>query len=277
MTEPFGAMPYHPSCPPAPPLPPREAAAALELVRRVRARVAADLVAAILFGSKARGEARPDSDVDILLVWRVLPPDREPQATHAEEIAAAVARRTGVPVTVWSVSLVDLEPGRRTPMLVDALDDGVPLWPPRAPDLRVRFKPADALRCAHALLCRVEEGSDEVVQRRADGDWQGVIRRSRDDVVRLCTALLLLHGETRPRRAEAVSWYRIHTRGNGGIPPPLRPALRWAEGSFGPDGRNEDAPIPPPPGGFSRVAALVDFLRSEVDRAGERLAERTLE
>src|SRR5205809_7165314 len=110
-------------------LTPRQHAAAMELVRRVRRGVPAELWRALLFGSRARGEARPDSDVDVLLVFRALPPDREPHAGIAERMAEETARDTGVPVTAWSVSLDDLACGRRTPMLVDALDDAVPLWP----------------------------------------------------------------------------------------------------------------------------------------------------
>src|SRR5688572_20219863 len=105
-----------------------ELAAIRELVTRVRQRVGADLVEASLFGSRARGTARPDSDVDILLIFRELPWDREPYATRAEEIAEEVAGETGVPVTVWSVSLIDLQRGNRTPMLVDAMEDALRVW-----------------------------------------------------------------------------------------------------------------------------------------------------
>src|SRR5206468_4359111 len=84
----------------------RELAAADEVVRRVRARVPATLALALLFGSKARRQARPDSDVDVLLVFRRLTWDREPQAGMAERIAHEVASETGVPVATWTVSLV---------------------------------------------------------------------------------------------------------------------------------------------------------------------------
>lgn len=101
-------------------LTPQEQSAARYLVWNVLESVPAELVEAALFGSKARGEARPDSDLDILLVFRDLPPDREPHAGIAEDLADRVAAETGVPVAVWSVSLPDLRPGARTPMLVDA-------------------------------------------------------------------------------------------------------------------------------------------------------------
>lgn len=241
-------------------LTPRQRAAALEVVRRVRVEVDADLWRVFLFGSRARREARPDSDVDLLLVFRRLPPDREPQAGEAEDIADEVAERSGVPVTVWSVSLPDLERGRRTPMLVDALDDGIPLWPEGSAPLHLPFTPDDAVWCIGCLLDRVAEGGAEAPALLRAGDGEGAARRVRDDVVRLCTALLLAHGETRPRRGDAVR--RVQSRD---------PVLGWAAGAFGPPGHEEDAPVPPPPGGFGAAFAAVERLRREVLRGRQRL------
>jgi predicted nucleotidyltransferase len=244
-------------------LTPRQQGAALEVVRRVRAEVDAELWRVFLFGSRARREARPDSDLDLLLVFRRLPPDREPQAGEAEDIAEEVAERSGVPVTVWSVSLPDLERGRRTPMLVDALDDGIPLWPAGSAPLHLPFTPEDAVWCTACLLDRVAEGGAEAPALLRAGDVEGAARRVRDDVVRLCTALLLLQGETRPRRGGAV---RRIASGD--------PVLRWAAGAWGPPGHEEDAPVPPPPGGFAAAFAAVERLRGEVLRGRNRLVER---
>ncbi|HEX2188039.1 MAG TPA: nucleotidyltransferase domain-containing protein [Longimicrobiaceae bacterium] len=251
---------------------PRDRAAALELVGRVRRGVPAELWRAFVFGSRARGEGRPDSDVDVLLVFRRLPPDREPQAGMAEALAEEVAAYTGVPVTVWSVSLVDLEPGNRTPMLVDALDDGIPLWPPGAPRVPLRFGPQDALRCAGALLERVREGGEEASARLLEGDRPAAWLRMRDDLVRLCTAGLLLSGETRPRRGDAVRRYLA--RRGGEVPGRFAPLLAWAAGSYGPEGRDDEAPVPPPPGGVARAAELIDLLRRRTARRREVLARR---
>ncbi|HEX2092476.1 MAG TPA: nucleotidyltransferase domain-containing protein [Longimicrobiaceae bacterium] len=253
-------------------LAPAEHAAAREFVRRVRERVPAELVRAFLFGSKARSEARPDSDVDILLIFRRLPPDREPQAEMAEEIAGEVAAESGIPVTVWSVSLVDLAPGNRTPMLVDALDDGIPLWPVGAPPVRVEFGPRDALRCVGALLQRVHEGGEEVSHLLRRGDAGAARRRIRDDLVRLCTAGLLLRGETRPRRGEAVRRF-LACHGDE-VPGRFNPVLRWAARSYGPSGRDDEGAVGPPPGGAGEVADLIDGLRRWVCRQARALAER---
>lgn len=251
----------------------RERAAVLELVRQVRLRVAAPLECALLFGSKARRQARGDSDVDVLLVFRRLPDDREPYATRAERIADRVARRTGVPVGVWSVSRQDLAPGRRTPMLVDALEDAVPVWPDAEPP-RAPFTPADAVFCAARLLDRVEEGGEEVARRRAAGD-AGWMRRMRDDLVRLCTALLLLAGETRPRRGDAVRRFaERHPRF------PLsrteRGVLAWAARSYPPGHLelDDDPPVPPLPCPPDAALDLVERMRATVT-ARCRRAERT--
>ena len=250
-------------------LSPYELDAAREVVRRVRSDVPAELWRVLLFGSRARRTARPDSDVDLLLVFRRLPPDREPQAGMAEMIAIDVARKSGVPVTVWSVSLPDLERGCRTPMLVDALDDGVPLWPADAPPLTIRYTPDDALYCTGALLDRVCEGSAEVADAFAGGDAHAAALRIRDDVVRLCTAALLLDGVTRPRRADAVTAFVAHH----GAPPHVEPVLRWTARSFGPDGRDTDA-VPPPPFPPAAAARAIDALRALVSDRRRELAER---
>lgn len=215
------------------------------LLDGIHREVDADLVQASLFGSRARGDARPDSDIDVLLVFRWLPTDREPQASVAEEVAEAVAARTGVPLTVWSVSMADLERGRRTPMLVDALADGLPLWCAAEPIPPLPFTPEDAVRCAGSLLDRVDEGEAEVAWRLHDGDVEAAAVRVRDDLVRMCVGLHLLRGETRPRRADAAR--RLLRVENGALPAPVRTALGWAAAAYGPDGRDEDAPVPPPP------------------------------
>lgn len=241
----------------------RELAAAMEVVRRVRRRVSARLECALLFGSRARRQARPDSDVDVLLVFRRLPPDREPQASHAERVAEQVARRTGVPVGVWCVSVQDLAPGRRTPMLVDALEDAVPLWPDAEPP-RAPLTPADAVFCAARLLERVEEGGEEVAHRLGSGD-DGWMRRVRDDLVRLCTAVLILAGETRPRRGDAVRRF-IERNPRFPLSPDERGALAWAARSYPPGHLelDDDSPVPPLPVPPDAALDLVERLRALV-------------
>lgn len=255
-------------------LDPREESAVRFLIWRVLEEVPAALVEAALFGSRARHSSRPDSDIDILLVFEALPPDREPQAGIAEGIAADVARRTGVPVSVWSVSIEDTRPGCRTPMLVDALTDKVSVWSWPQPLPPIDFTPADALYCCDCLQGRVAEGSDEFDDRLRQGDAAGAARRARDDIVRLCTALLLLGGETRPRRAEAIRWAAPRLVTSGHAPRALRYVLEWAIESFGPDGSDEARPVGIPSCGLPDLARVVEHLRRLVRLDVDRLAER---
>lgn len=250
----------------------RETAAAMEVVRQVRRRVGARLERALLFGSRARRQARPDSDVDVLLIFRRLPPDREPQASRAERVADEVARRTGVPIGVWSVSNEDLAQGRRTPMLVDALEDAVPLWPDADPP-RAAFTPRDAAFCAARLLERVDEGGEKVARGLALAD-EAWMRRGRDDLVRLCTAVLLLAGDTRPRRGDAV---RAFLARNPRLPLSVaeRGVLAWAARSY-PRGHvelDDDHPVPHPPCAPGVLLDLIERLRTLVASRGSR-AER---
>ncbi|HET6763347.1 MAG TPA: nucleotidyltransferase domain-containing protein [Longimicrobiaceae bacterium] len=245
-------------------LSPAELAAADETVRRVRERVPAELAFALLFGSRARRQARPDSDVDILLIFRRLTWDREPQAGMAEEIAAGVEHETGIPVATWTVSLPDLERGWRTPMLVDALEDGIPLWPFGTRPPRIAFTPEDASYCAAQLLDRVGEGSGEVARLIRAGDVDAALRRARDDLARLCTAALLLRGWTRPRRGDAIACVR---RDGGGLGGRMDDGvLAWAAESYGPGGKDDARPLLPPPGGLRAVAREVDRLWRAVAR-----------
>jgi predicted nucleotidyltransferase len=248
-------------------LSPPQLHAARYVIARVRTEVGAELVQASLFGSRARQEARPDSDVDLLLVFRRLPPDREPYASRAERIAAREAARHGVPVTVWSVSLIDLALGNRTPMLVDALADSIHLWGSAAPLEAVPFTPRDALGCLGALLHRLDEGSAELQRRLRTPDRAAASRQLRDDLVRLCTASLLLSGITRPRRAEAVRRFAADVQ----AAPPIGALLSWAERSYGPSGTEEDSPVGLPPGGFRSAATMVESLRRDVARRAGRL------
>lgn len=251
-----------------------EAAAVAEVVGRVRREVGARLEHVLLFGSRARGTARPDSDLDLLLVFRRLPPDREPQASQAERIASEVERRSGVPLGVWSVSLEDFRDGMRTPMLADATEDAVPLWPAGATHPAAPFTPADAAFCTGRLLERVSEGSREVGGRLAAGDpaWA---RRVRDDLVRLCTAVLLLAGETRPRRGHALR-RALERLPRLPLAPAERLAVAWAARSY-PAGHlelDDDTPVPPPPVPPVVLLDLTERLRRVV-LARRRLARRT--
>jgi uncharacterized protein len=71
----------------------------IEVAARTLAAVAADPVKIVLFGSRARGDASPDSDFDFLVV------ERDPQDRHAEMVRLGRALRPlGMPFDVVVVS-----------------------------------------------------------------------------------------------------------------------------------------------------------------------------
>ncbi len=234
-----------------------------ELIRRIRARRWPPLVRAALFGSKARGDSDGDSDVDLLLVCEVAPGARAWAGELVGRMAEEVAARTGVPVEPWMVAAADLRAGRRTPMLVDALADALPIWPPGAPPLRLPFTPADAVFCASRLLEWVDAGGAVVRRALAEGRWADAAARARDDIARLATAALLLTGDTRHRRAGSLRRFEEAFVRTGRVPSGARRALAWAAAAYPvDDGRGQADPPPSPravrtaPLGYELTAAM---------------------
>lgn len=227
-----------------PTLEPRERFAVAELVRRVLESGEPPLLRAILFGSKARGDFGRDSDVDVLALCAVDAAHRDEAAAALAVHADAVARATGVTLEPWAVPGSDLAPGRRTPMLVDALEDGVTLWPRGAPPIRIAFTPADAVFCASCLLDWVDAGGAIVRRRLAQGRWADAAARARDDITRMATAALLLDGETRHRRAGSLRRFEARWVRTGRVSARVAPALAWAEAAYPHDGAHRGAPIP---------------------------------
>ncbi|MBA3970251.1 MAG: nucleotidyltransferase domain-containing protein, partial [Gemmatimonadetes bacterium] len=228
----------------------------------VRTHVPARLQNAAVFGSTARAEAAPSSDVDVLLIFRRLPPDREPHASMAEDIAARLSQERGVAVEPWSVSLPDLRRGRRTPMLVDALADALPLWPVGLAIPRPPFTTDDARFCVRMLLARIGEGGREVAWLLRSGYHDAAARRMRDDLVRGCIAALLLRLDTRPRRAQAVRVFAASTK----VPRGWQPVLAWAAASFGPEGSDDQREVAIPPFGLLAGARVVGALSHRIRR-----------
>ncbi len=71
----------------------------IEAAGQTLAAVAADPIKIVLFGSRARGDAGPDSDFDFLVV------ERDPQDRHAEMVRLGRALRPlGMPFDVVVVS-----------------------------------------------------------------------------------------------------------------------------------------------------------------------------
>jgi hypothetical protein len=191
---------------------------------------------ALLFGSRARGDGDADSDVDVLLVCDVPEEARHAAATEMDRRAAAIRRWTGVAIEPWTVPLADLAPGGRTPMLVDAIQDAVPLWPADAPKPCIAFTAADARFCAGRLLEWVAEGGGLVAAALRAGRWDAAAARTRDDITRMATAALLLTGDTRHRRRSSLRRFEARFLRTGIASPDAAPAIAWAAAAYPADG-----------------------------------------
>jgi len=118
------------------------------LVDACRAHYGARLVAVAVFGSAGRGAARPDSDVDLLIVADSLPNGRVARARDFDAVEDAVrgqikeARAVGLSAFVSPVFKTPGEIDQGSPLLLDMIDDARLLYD-RAGFLRgalTRFK-----------------------------------------------------------------------------------------------------------------------------------------
>jgi len=60
-------------------------------VEALERRYGADLVSVVLFGSRARGEAKPESDIDVLIIVRGLPRNRRERYAGLRDVAREVS------------------------------------------------------------------------------------------------------------------------------------------------------------------------------------------
>lgn len=104
----------------------REESAVREFAAAVRAALGANLVELRLFGSRARGEARPDSDIDVLVVVSNDRVDAEDRAIDAAFDVNLAYDLYISPRVVTAASLRD--PVWRTTAFVQTVErEGVPL------------------------------------------------------------------------------------------------------------------------------------------------------
>lgn len=91
------------------------------------------LVSVAVFGSVARGEAEPDSDVDLLVVVEGLPEDLGPRFEAISEVRWKLrlsreyreARERGIPRHTSEILLTPEEVARHPPVLLDMTEDAV--------------------------------------------------------------------------------------------------------------------------------------------------------
>jgi len=94
------------------------------------------LISICLFGSVARGEAKPDSDIDILIVVKSIPKDigmRIKETNHIHEDlkkseAYLTLRRSNMSGLISDIFFTPEEIERHPPILLDIIDDGILLY-----------------------------------------------------------------------------------------------------------------------------------------------------
>lgn len=94
------------------------------------------LVSICLFGSVARGEAKPDSDIDILVVAEDLPEDigmRIKETNYIHEYlkkseAYNLLRKSNIGGLISDIFFTPEEIKRHPPILLDIIDDGIILY-----------------------------------------------------------------------------------------------------------------------------------------------------
>ena len=94
----------------------------------LRERFGSELASVVLFGSWARGTARPESDLDVLVVARGLPDSRLERHGVLHRVARGVSE--GFADTIAAVGLTPEEAERVRPLYLGMLSGHVLLWDP---------------------------------------------------------------------------------------------------------------------------------------------------
>jgi len=104
----------------------KEQQVALEFVARVHQRFNGQLVSAVLFGSRARGEAEPGSDMDVLIVLSNANPETQKEIRY---LAAEVWLEYGIYLStrVWSLGHWRRLEGLQTLLYQNIRRDGIDL------------------------------------------------------------------------------------------------------------------------------------------------------
>ncbi|MGQ9513822.1 MAG: nucleotidyltransferase family protein [Thermoproteota archaeon] len=123
-----------------------------------------EFVGMILFGSWARGEARADSDVDVLVVFK-----RLGGFEFRSKVYSMIAEHLKMPLTLIDVRLSEIvsENYELTPLMLNALYDGVVIWDRNGVLEEFVKRGRDLIEEAKLVRYRVQDG--KYGWKRADG------------------------------------------------------------------------------------------------------------
>ena len=106
---------------------PAEQAALEDFVNAVRGSLGSEVVDVQLFGSKARGDATPESDVDVLVVVRRDEP-KLIDALYDLLLDACLSHNVYISLKVFSEAEYERLNHPRTPFMQNVAKEGVALW-----------------------------------------------------------------------------------------------------------------------------------------------------
>lgn len=107
-----------------------------ELLRLLRAEFAGELVSVVVYGSVARGLARPESDTDVIVVTKSMPAGITPRMRRLVDVmdrleetkAAKDLKKRGINAWVQFHPLSMKEARLHRPIYLDVVEDGVILY-----------------------------------------------------------------------------------------------------------------------------------------------------
>lgn len=106
-----------------------------ELLQALKAELGDRLVSLVVFGSVARGEARPDSDVDVLIIAEGLPRGRIKRSLwfcrieeELDPLIGQLVRKHGVATCISPVLKTPEEAKRLVPLYLDMVEDAILIY-----------------------------------------------------------------------------------------------------------------------------------------------------
>jgi len=164
-----------------PKIEPEIAALLAELERRLERRFGARFVALYLFGSRARGDHEPDSDVDVAVVLDQEMPQPFDVTREILEETYDLLLDTGYYIQPWPLEKGSLDDplSHPYPQISRAvLRDGARIGPPLPPHRPRRVVLWDTHRMTEDLLLRARQAVQSAKTLLSTGDFNGAVNRA---------------------------------------------------------------------------------------------------